>query len=63
MNVLREHTIATKMLHVLTLMVHSTVLVILGSLEMEIIVQVSLKYFHTLLHTFLLYYNRILIPT
>ncbi len=47
MNVLRKHTIATNMLHVMILMVHSTVLVILGSLEMELIVKVSLKYIHT----------------
>ncbi len=55
MNVLRKHTIATNMLHVMILMVHSTVLVILGSLEMELIVKVSLKYSHTpLLIEFLL---------
>ena len=55
MNVLRKHTIATSMLHVMILMVHSTALVILGSLEMELIVKVSLKYSHTpLLIEFLL---------
>ncbi len=44
MNVLREHTIATNMLHVLILMVHSTVLVILATMEMETVVMVSLLF-------------------
>ncbi len=53
MNVLRKHTIATNMLHVMILMVHSTVLAILGSLEMELIVKVSLHFFHDVsMHAF-----------
>ena len=58
MNVPREHTIATNMLFVTILMVHSTVLVILATMEMERVVMVSLPYFHTVLaYTCLLYHS------
>ena len=58
MNVPRKHTIATNMLSVTILMVHSTVLVRRVTQEMERVVMVSLPYFHTVLaYTCLLYHS------